>query len=139
MRDKHGARCVLFEIVKSQRKQDRFTDCRHDRGWDGCDERTQAGFWNCDEIVEIDRRGGFQSTFRADDNFCWNATDGCGDRGYGDVMKMGDDVLSGQDKHGTTVVGAGKAKLPNLAAIYFGHVCAFKTGANSSRATGWRA
>lgn len=75
----------------------------------------------------------------ADDNFCRYATDGCGDRRYGDVMKMADYVLSGQDEHGPAMIGAGKAKLPNLAAIYFGHVCAFRTGANSSRATGWRA
>jgi hypothetical protein len=130
---------VLFEIVESEGEQYAFADCHHDRGWYGPDERAQAVFRNRHQIVEVDRRGGFQPTLRADDDFCWNTTDGCCDWGNRDVMKMANDILPGEDEHGATVVGAGKAKLPNFPSIYFGHDCAFRTGANSLRLTGWRA
>ena len=129
----------LFEIVKSERKKDGFTDCRHHRRWYGSHERAQAVFRHCHQIIEVDCGGGFQPALWTDDYFRRNPADGRRDWGDGDVMKMADDVLSGQDKDRTAVIGARKAKLPNFAAIYFGHVCAFRTGANSLRLMGWRA
>jgi hypothetical protein len=80
----------------------------------------------------------FQPSLRPDGNFRRNATDSSCDRGDRDVMKMADDILPRQDEHGALAVRTGKAKLPNLPAIYFGHDCAFRTGANSSWLTGWR-
>jgi len=130
---------VLFEIVESEGKQHGITDCRHDRGWYGSHEGTQAVFRNRHQIIEVDCGDGFQPALRADDNFGWNSTDGCRDWGNRDVMKMADYILPGQDQHRPAAIRAGKAKLPNLPAIYFGHVWALKTGANSSRRMGWRA
>ena len=99
MREKHELRCVLFETVKSERKQYGFTDSRHDRGWYGPNECAQTVFRNRHQIIEVDCGSGFQPTLRADDNFRGNAADGCCDRGYGDVMKMANDILPGEDKH----------------------------------------
>ena len=130
---------VLLDIVESEGKQYGFTDSRHDRGGYGPNECAQSVFRNRYQIIEVDCGGGFQPVLGADDDFGWNTTDGCRDWGNRDVMKMADDILPGQDQHRAAPIRAGKAKLPNLPAIYFGHVCAFKTGANSSRRMGWRA
>ena len=99
MSEKHELRCVLFEIVKSERKQYGFTDSCHDRGWYGPDECAQTVFRNRHQIIEGACGSGFQPSLQADDNFRGNAADGCCDRGYGDVMKMANDILPGEDKH----------------------------------------
>jgi len=99
VREKHGLRCGLFEIVKSERKQYGFTDSRHDRGGYGPNECAQSVFRNRYQIIEVDCGGGFQPVLGADDDFGWNTTDGCRDWGNRDVMKMADDILPRKDKH----------------------------------------
>src|SRR5439155_26929920 len=88
--------------------------------------------------MQVDRRRLLEADLGADHDLARYPADGRGEGCDRDRGEAPDHVLPREDEHGPPAVGPREGELPDLAAGYFGHRCAPRTGANSSSVTGCR-